>query len=59
VRAIAIWSLGLVGSFLLGGLIGGGMYPPPRLFLAGAGGALYGSLGGMCLFASLRLWFRR
>ena len=56
VRTIALWCFGLVGSFLLGGLIGGALFPPPRLFLPGMGGTLLGSIGGMCLFASLRLW---
>jgi hypothetical protein len=57
-RTAAIWILGLVGSFFLGGLFGGGMYPPDRMFLYPfRGGVVWGSFAGVCLFISLRLWF--
>lgn len=47
-RTTAIWVMGLLGSGTAGGLIGSAL-------LYGDGG-VFGFIGGLCLFACIRLW---
>ncbi|MGJ4949792.1 hypothetical protein [Bradyrhizobium sp. HKCCYLS20291] len=59
-RIIAIWVLGLVGCFFLGSILGllcSTLYPEPRPLMPMT--VIWGSVGAMCLFASLRLWFAK
>lgn len=50
-RTFGIWAFGLLGSGIVGGLIGG--------FLdSGSGGGIFGFLAGLCAFACVRLWLR-
>lgn len=54
-RTLAIWVFGLLAGAIIGGFLGS-MYDAAANPYGGGVGPLFGTLGGMCAFACLRLW---
>lgn len=57
VRTTAIWIFGLIASAIIGAFVGSAYDSTFNPYSMGtSGGGLFGFIGGMCLFACLRLW---